>query len=88
MKQLTIENIQVGQSVLVKSNVSKPPRHHSRKLREWELSNYTGEIMEVDKTCNRVRVKDTERSNAVIEFNFWIYLESAKQSIWLRENHI
>lgn len=41
-------NIQTGDCVMVTNGEPRPPEHHSKKLRTWKFSNYTGWVYRIE----------------------------------------
>ena len=72
----------IGQVVNVSDKRPKPPKHHTKKLKEWESNHFRGVIKELREHNNCVVVENTDaRIPGVIEFNFEIPLNDSVMKI-------
>lgn len=77
-----MSNFTIGQVVNISDKRPKPPRHHKKKLKEWESNHFRGVIKSLREDRNCVLVKNTEATiSGVIEFTFEISLTDSVRKI-------
>ncbi len=72
----------VGQVVKVSDKRPKPPKHHSKKLKEWENNHFNGVVKEIRSDRDSILVKNTDATiPGIIEFCFEISLSDSIRKI-------
>jgi hypothetical protein len=81
-RRLSMSNFTIGQVVNISDKRPKPPRHHRKKLKEWESNHFKGVIKELREDKHCVLVENTAATiPGVIEFNFEISLNDSVRKI-------
>ena len=72
----------VGQVVKVSDKRPKPPKHHSKKLKEWESNHFNGIVIEIKAYKNCIVVKNTDINTPIVaSWNFEISLDDAIRKV-------
>lgn len=69
----------VGQQVVVRNTSPMPPKHHHRKLAEWERWNFNGKVLVIDRDYNEIQILKLNASNRVTVVT--IHLNDSSKSI-------
>jgi len=77
-----MNNFTIGQAVKVSDRRPKPPKHHSKKLKEWERNHFNGVIEDIRLDKNCVLIENTDMNTAIIaKWRFEISLDDPIKKI-------
>lgn len=69
MDIMNIRRLGTGARVIVRDGQKRPPRNHSRKLKNWKETNFVGKIEFITEDC--VKVKNLDQSSSCRVVTKW-----------------